>query len=81
MTWNVNGWTLNNTEYRNQLLRKVKPDICCLMEMHLAGNDNIMINDIVFISNNQKIRHVNTNVTHGGLCILINNKFANQDKV
>ncbi len=71
MSWNVNSWTENNTIFVGRIINHLHPDILCLCETHLEGNETIKIDDYEFISNNRKIKHKIAPKIHGSVGMLI----------
>ncbi len=41
MSWNINGWTDNNSIVRESIIKHLCPDILCLNETHLEGNQTL----------------------------------------
>ncbi len=71
MSWNVNSWMENNKILRERIINHLHPDILCLCETHLEGNETVNIDDYEFISNNRKVKHKNTPKIHSGVGMLI----------
>ena len=71
MSWNVRGWTSNNAIIREQFIYELNPDIMCISEAHLGGEDTINIENCTFYPHNRKITHKKAPKTIGGVGIFI----------
>lgn len=71
VSWNVNGWTTHNQTLRKLLLNHLNPDIICLSETHLKGNDTICLDNYHFFGYSRENIHVRAPKASGGVAILI----------
>ena len=70
-TWNVNGWTINNSQLRSETIELMNVDIICITETHLPGDSNITI---VTIMRSQGQRHTRNQQKSSGNDIIRFNK-------
>ena len=68
-SWNVNGWTNNNSILREEIIKCLNCDIICLSETHLTAGKNIEIPGYTWRGNNRR-KHVNAVKGSGGVGIL-----------
>lgn len=68
---NVGGWTRENGELREQLIRTVNADIFSLCETHLKGSEAISLNGYVWFGHNRLLLHRNAPKGSGGVGILV----------
>ena len=76
-TWNINGWTENNKNLRQGILRTLEHDIYCLTETHLKHNDNITLPGYTWFGYNRTFVHVRARKGSGGTGILVKNSLFN----
>ena len=51
---NLNGWTENNKELKEKLIVWGSPDVVCLSETHLKGNEIIAVDGYSYVGLNRK---------------------------
>ena len=54
VSWNVNSWTVNNCEIREQILAYVKPDIVFVLETKLRDDEKIKMSGFTWYGVNRK---------------------------
>ena len=80
-SWNINGWTDQNSILREEIIRLEDFDILCLSETHLKDGKNIDIQGFTWFGFNRTIRHVRAVRGSGGVGILIKNTVLNAFEV
>ena len=78
MSWNLGGWTVGNSIFREAVITGLKCDIVVVQETHLK-HDNIIsvpgyLCDKTFF-NNRKVTHNRAKKGYGGVAILFHNDF------
>ena len=71
---NINGWTTANSDLCEKLLTAGNPEIICITETHLKGNDYIEIPQYVCMNSN---RIVKSHKGSGGVAILYKKSLQN----
>ena len=78
-TWNVAGWNERNGDLRRAILThdNVNSDIICIQETHLSSNSNNQpsLEGYKWIGHCRFVKHVNANMTHGGVGVFIRESF------
>ena len=75
-TWNVSGWTNDNSYLRKAILYELDWDIIGIEETHLSDNQNNQpqLDNYKWIGHCRKIRHVNSRKTYGGIGFFLKEK-------
>ena len=71
--WNLNGWTVSNTELKEGIIKATNSDVVCLCETHLKNNDKITLQDYIFYGHNRQTIHSKARKGSGGVGICIKN--------
>ena len=75
--WNVNGWTQNNCNLRERILMSQNPDIICLTETHLIGENKAEIQGFSGYFRNRPLGDKRLSKGSGGVGILFRNGLRN----
>ena len=75
----MNGWAENNGQLRQHLITYNDPDIICLTEIHLKGDDKLWIDGYSYYGLNRKT--LPTQRGSGGVGILVNHNLAKEHVV
>ena len=76
-TWNVNGWTINNSQLRSETIELMNFDIICITETHLPGDSNITMSNYTWFGHNRTLIHSRARRASGGVGWLIKNDLLN----
>ena len=72
--WNINGWTVSNSELRKSIINSLNVDIIGLVETHLPSDgDNIELPGFTWFGNCRKLVHIKAKKHSGGVGFLIKN--------
>ncbi len=77
MSWNVRGWTQNNEIIRKIFIEELQPDILCVSETHLKGNDTILIDNYKLCLHNRTVSHVKAPIMFGGVGTFVKENLFN----
>ena len=72
-TWNLNGWTLSNSNLRSSVIKLTESQIFCVNETHLTGNLSIEIEGFTWIGHNRTNIHRKAKKGSGGVGIFVSN--------
>ena len=68
LCWNVNGWTVNNSDLRKSILESCGGDVLCLVETHKPpNNDSIDFQGYTYYGNCKKLVHTRAKKNSGGV--------------
>ena len=70
---NLNGWTTNNGELRQELLKYTNADFIGVNETHLRENDCLVLEDYKFINHCRKRQHIRAVRAFGGVGMFVKN--------
>ena len=72
-TWNSAGWTSENENLRQAILKTTDSEIILVQETHLANNTDNQpsLDGYKWYGHCRTVRHVNSNLTHGGIGIFV----------
>jgi len=70
-SWNVNGWTGENSVLRESIINKLDLDVVCISETHLKNNEHIEFEGFTCFNNNRKLVHRRAPKGSGGIAILV----------
>ena len=76
-TWNVNAWTINNSQLRSETIELMNFDIICITETHLPGDSNITMSNYTWFGHNRTLTHSRARRASGGVGWLIKNDLLN----
>ena len=74
LSWNINGWTEQNRNIRSAIIRALDCDIVCLIETHLSGDRELLIDGYRTYMHSRCEQHVRARKSYGGLAILCKQK-------
>ncbi len=77
MSWNVREWTRNNEIIIKIFIEEIQPDILCVSETHLKGNDTILIDNYKCFPHNRTVSHVNAPKMFGGVSTFVKQNLFN----
>ena len=81
LTWNINGWTVDNKEIRAKVIEAQNADVCILIETHLYDDQKVTVNGYKCFPHNRSLTHVNARRNYGGVCVLVKNMLFNEYNV
>ena len=72
-TWNSAGWTSENENLRQAILKTTDSEIILVQETHLANNTDNQpsLDGYKWYGHCRTVRHVNSNLAHGGIGIFV----------
>ena len=80
-SWNINGWTRNNSSLRENIIKYINSDIFCLIETHLDKDRSIDCDGYTCYLHNRSSRHRNPSKASGGIAILIKDVLFDKYKI
>ena len=76
LQWNVNRWTQKNYKFREDAIRHLNPDIICINETKLRGDETIELADNEFFGHNRLKLKTTATCGSGGVAFLIKSSLA-----
>ena len=68
---NTCGWTPQNAQLREEIIRTQDLDIITISETHLKGEELLVMNDYTWFGHNRRSTHINAWRGSGGVGVLV----------
>ena len=76
LQWNVKNWTQKNYKFREDVIRRLNPDIICLNETKLRRNETIELADYELFGHTRLKLKITATCEPGGVAFLIKSSVA-----